>query len=1076
MTRNLLCQGAAGLILFWSLGLCQGAENLVRNPGFEEGLKGWYTDTAATNSPSFARIASEGSAKMPSGLLGGASQTEGKTISIDRNVFQGPGGASLRIAGKATWLRQAALPFAPARTYRVSTWLRMDGFGPGDSANVQVVCMDKSLNWIKVFGMHTNVKTHNPRLDWTCFENTFVIPDNTARIDIILDTRGAMAKGAKAWFDNVCVEGLTDNRPGPGGSQSLLEIQNFRSLGLNDVGLFAPGEPIEIIMDGISRASEKIAVLAAITIRDFDGEIMNKKEESLEIPPAASFSRRLTFPAPKTLGFYGVQAVLKQGECLAGMAECSFCVLPRTERADPFFGFNANGRFDLRLAEAYPFLGAGTRGIWFIERNRSIWSYGDSVESRGEANDPVFYNKWVRELARRIRIVGFFSTDLMGTLDPQSQQEAERIKQTGQSPYSPAMYATYGRFVESVVTAYKDCIHEWMFSEEINYRRDDPLEWDRYQRMLKTGVAAARKADPGCVISAYGVGASDANAKPRFPVLRELMEKCGEGVNHAVIDIHSYPCVSGSSEGAIGPEKGELRDILVQAGRLTGEFGKGLAIAERGDAVIQQSPLLSDPTREQAALVARGHVIIKSVPDVRYYLYFTDFPWRPFLGDDWALWKAVNARLIQPRPAVVAYATAARLLAFTRDPVMITQPKDVYCFLFKKDQGCIAALWTIQKDPLDATFPAPEAMEVTDIMGRSHRIPKGNTILKVSRFPLFLSAPCSAEQMATALRTMKYPAMPVMKCATHFVSNSRLAVYVVNQTPLPLDTAVELNADKDIKPTERLLSFSVPGLGQNAAQFTLTGLVLPEMNGRIISGTATARNQKVRFETRVDLTPVPRLPDTVKIDGNLEECRSLRPLSLLSTDNLYPNPDVFANGLWTGPKDLSADLYLAWNHDMLYLAVEVTDDVFIQKQVEGKIWMNDCVQFALDMGSDALSPDIGGSLGYDNMNDYDFGIALTPKGPQFYSFVEPGRSSAGLKPYPVAVRREGNKTRYECGIPWKEISPLAPPHAGKAFGFNAVIFDIDDETRPTATYWMGITPGIAGGKNPSAFRTFYLAE
>jgi hypothetical protein len=101
-------------------------------------------------------------------------------------------------------------------------------------------------------------------------------------------------------------------------------------------------------------------------------------------------------------------------------------------------------------------------------------------------------------------------------------------------------------------------------------------------------------------------------------------------------------------------------------------------------------------------------------------------------------------------------------------------------------------------------------------------------------------------------------------------------------------------------------------------------------------------------------------------------------------------------------------------------------------------------------------------------------MALTADGPQCYCWVEKGKTNTGgLRAFPLLIRREGTDTIYELAVPWEDLAPLAPT-AGKVFGFSFVVFDSDGTEAPQAPYWMALTPGIANGQDPSAYKKFVL--
>ncbi len=116
-----------------------------------------------------------------------------------------------------------------------------------------------------------------------------------------------------------------------------------------------------------------------------------------------------------------------------------------------------------------------------------------------------------------------------------------------------------------------------------------------------------------------------------------------------------------------------------------------------------------------------------------------------------------------------------------------------------------------------------------------------------------------------------------------------------------------------------------------------------------------------------------------------------------------------------------------------------------------------------------------GSLGYD-INDCEYGIALTAEGPQSFCWIAAeGQKELGNTPmsFPLAIKRVSETvTNYELAIPWKYL-PRLKPEKGRAFGFNFTVLD-GDIPGAGASYWMQLTPGTVGGKDPSRYKTFVL--
>ena len=157
----------------------------------------------------------------------------------------------------------------------------------------------------------------------------------------------------------------------------------------------------------------------------------------------------------------------------------------------------------------------------------------------------------------------------------------------------------------------------------------------------------------------------------------------------------------------------------------------------------------------------------------------------------------------------------------------------------------------------------------------------------------------------------------------------------------------------------------------------------------------------------------------------------------------------------------------------LHFAADVLDDKFVQEQTGVSIWANDGFQIAFDPLEDGLPGDFAGTTGY-GPDDLEFGIALTPEGPQTFQWTGAPGGTGRLLDLPLAVVREGEHTRYEWTLRWAYAGQLSPT-PGRAFGMNFVLLDAD-KPGETARYWLGLTPGICGGKDPSQFETFVLGE
>lgn len=164
-------------------------------------------------------------------------------------------------------------------------------------------------------------------------------------------------------------------------------------------------------------------------------------------------------------------------------------------------------------------------------------------------------------------------------------------------------------------------------------------------------------------------------------------------------------------------------------------------------------------------------------------------------------------------------------------------------------------------------------------------------------------------------------------------------------------------------------------------------------------------------------------------------------------------------GQWSGPDDLSAKVYFMVDADNLYVAIDVTDDVYSQDETGGNIWKGDSVQLAFDPlhNPDAMRH---------RVDDYEYGFALASKGPVVWRWKSgPGKSNGLVTTVPLAIgKREGGLV-YEAIIPFTELEPIAPLVKPDC-GFTIAVNDSDGEGRASYLEW---TPGIVASKDDSAF-------
>ena len=204
--------------------------------------------------------------------------------------------------------------------------------------------------------------------------------------------------------------------------------------------------------------------------------------------------------------------------------------------------------------------------------------------------------------------------------------------------------------------------------------------------------------------------------------------------------------------------------------------------------------------------------------------------------------------------------------------------------------------------------------------------------------------------------------------------------------------------------------------------------------------------QQARASDKIVQKPVLQVPKAAKpvvVDGKLDEY----PKPLITMDNgSFEKLQYFEYG---GKNDISADIYLLWDDENLYVAAKVTDDVPFDNSKEGPdIWDGDALEVLLGMDAKADPGRI-----YFGKGDYQIGLS-------------PGNNK-NIKPGEWVWRRDDYKEGIEVASkPWEKgyiIEAKIPfkvlggskPELGKKFDFDIAVDDSDKAKRDAQMVWTG---------------------
>ncbi len=1062
------------LMLFFGVlfigGTVYGEENLVKNPGFEDALKGW----------------------------GAGWRNDLVEPAVDNTVMHGPGTGSLVLRGEAGkaggWVQQDIRDLPKGhKKFKASVWVKMKNFALGWQGIVTIEYIGENGKWLGITTLATPWDQSAGDVDWRKLEKEFEIKEGTEllRIGLVIrksagwDAKGAPYTGT-IWYDDINLAPVYNNASrvkADGTKKSEAVVAPSAGLQIEDpardhvefpgvFGLLAPGQEAPFIIRLADQLGQERRLQVAVTVRDFEDKVTFSKNDQLLLKPSSSYEYRLTIPGQETQGFFGVNMVFKEKGVPLAAKTYSFCVVKEAQKRDPFFGISCFGPSGPERCRA---MNAGSIGFvmhWmWAEEKKGVFDFSRLDER---------ISKWQKE---GLNVVGMFYSPFDGrqfNIPNWLYKEVMEWRKSNKEPFPEYYYDAWSKFVKETVKRYKSSIKAWNITGEYDGL---PYLWgtservssfDHFVKITRAIAAAAKEADPDCTVG--GVGVSGVDSQNDLVVAEKYWQKTGDVLDGISFNPYVSPNIFGPGSLPIGEERGGLRSILHRARDIAAACGKKkLSIDEKGYMIDSNLAVDSPYAKDMAKVAARGFVVAKSVPEVSHYLYFMVYStWEPDppLRTDFYMWKKEG-----PRPVVASYAAVARLLADAVEPVEVSIHKDILIYVFRQGNKSVAALWTVLKEPVSLLAYLPAAVESYDVMGnRTAVINSGRRELLLTDSPIYLSSTARPCDLAAALQKGKF-ALPLIK-AEAVISDARtLDIHIANQTDREIKARVEPAPMNGINWRSAAQGdLSIPAKGKGVLSLRPERGNILALSGQEFSSVITVEGRTTVLEKHLAPYQVFRLHSRVNVDGNLQEYKHLRPIVLDNTENIYPSGVDIAGRLWMGPEDLSMKVWLTYDDSHLYFAAEVTDDVHVQDNTGTGIWAGDGFAVAIDARNDALSSEVSGESGYGD-DDYDFGIALTREGPQSYMWFAAaenekikGDTTALFKP--AVVQSCPGKWNYELAIPWNCLKPLAGK-PGSALGCNFAYMDVD-VPKGGWSYWMALTRGIIGGKDPAMFKTFIL--
>jgi hypothetical protein len=212
--------------------------------------------------------------------------------------------------------------------------------------------------------------------------------------------------------------------------------------------------------------------------------------------------------------------------------------------------------------------------------------------------------------------------------------------------------------------------------------------------------------------------------------------------------------------------------------------------------------------------------------------------------------------------------------------------------------------------------------------------------------------------------------------------------------------------------------------------------------------------QRLRSGNGPDLL-APHADTPPVIDGDLSEWHNITPTASIeqaANVGFVEKPE----SAWAGPADLSTQAWLRWDEKNLYLALDVTDDMLVQRLSGEGIWQGDHVELWLDTQLQAdFDEDIAG--------DDDFQIGFSPGSADgsvapSIAIWQPALQRADYESkIQYASRLNDHGYQFEAAIPWNLLNADLP-RAGLAYGITIEPSDTDTPNRVAQELMMSTSP------------------
>ncbi|MFA6816141.1 MAG: sugar-binding protein [Lentisphaeria bacterium] len=850
--------------------------------------------------------------------------------------------------------------------------------------------------------------------------------------------------------------------------------------------VFFPDEKIELNFSVVKawKDADITDLDFSYQIIDFYKNIVKRGEKKITLNEEGRYKEMIPFQAKK-LGFFSVRYQFKRkGQLIYSCPEKdlqTFAVIKppvKIEKGlEPFCGICG-----------YKFPALKRIGVHWVDTG---FHWKDIEQTKGKYNWSRLdgLSSYKKRGYKNKVLLGHFPSTPEWSWDEEeaAEMKEKKIQNRFGLLVSKKYLKNWQEFIHRFAVRYKDVIDIYEIGGEDDltlghnpfYRQKYPKEtknsfviakpvMDRYAEMVTVAINEIRKVTPNAKIAIIRPSGLDSTlAKPRYAFSKEILKRIGNKFDLFSLDCYCFPPrylgPDGDSQLAKYPTlESLLPDSLNKALAVTQKYGAGqhVYISEFGYALDVGEPYDSEYVMEIVKRLSRTFLIARMTANVDYCNWFVARGVRENRKYEYGLWR--NGC---PMAMVPAYSAVAGVVENVIEAKEILLGGDVKAVVFNKPNNkAVSAIWVARGKGRIAIPVNSEQISIVDVMGNlvKPEIKEGEVAFEIGEFPVYLRL-SGKENFKNLCAIMSSARLQIIPLKVYFATSETKAGTVCLQNQLNQD----LMAHVSFLIGEEVLNKTVPlpKREKTFVKFPLPEDIIDRKEEVKITVDCGKEFEKIISSFPIEFNKIMKTSSSIKIDGDLSEWKD-HPYILMNKRKQILPPDPWVN--WSGPKDLSAKVYLGWDRENFYFAAEITDDKQFNNESLSDIWNGDSIQFALDSLADAYLSE-NGAYGAD---DYNLGVALTKKGPRTYQWHGSAKKLWEESEFAVVRNETSKKTFYEIKIPLAYLN--IPAKQGAVFGFNFVIFD--DDEGGGQTYWYQLTPGTANGVDLRYFKKFVLME